>query len=248
MPILHYRVDGGTPFIRTTTSDSEEGRIFPVWSPDSYALRVFEESRIQDKGKIDWDLFYQLKDEDHIVPGGSGAPEVHPNDIEQAQAIQELRDHYFEYALEGETGDEEELHEHFQNLLLLIQRVPKSELRNQHYLSLAERIKDLQSHEGEVQKRYSQQGRDALIRRVPRELHRDLKAYFQLGEEVWRSILGVGAGTEVEALTIITPEVHSDHDECKKVGELDQLSGLLKYAYEKQAQGMEVEIEVRIKQ
>ncbi|MFZ0616663.1 MAG: hypothetical protein WAN16_09500 [Chthoniobacterales bacterium] len=251
MPVLHFRVKDGSPYIRTSRNHDEEGVIFPVWSTDDYALRVFENLRIGDKGKIDWGLFFQLKDEDHIIPGGGGAPEVHPNDIEHAQMIQELRNKFFMYALEGELEDAGELEELFQNVLLLIQRVPRGEFRNQHYLSLAERINDLQNHGGKVQVGYGQRGRDALIRRVPGELRRNLQAFFHLTDDEWHEILNTGIPLHADPLGSVPDTESVDRplaEERCAVGGLDQVGDLLRFAYDQERLGFEVELFVRSKE
>jgi hypothetical protein len=248
MPILHYRVDGGSPFIRTSQNHEEEGAIFPVWSPDSYALRLFENLRIGDKGKIDWRIFFQLKEEDHIVPGGGGAPELHRDEIAEAAAVHAYRARHFEYAQEGD--DEEhfrELEDMFQNLMLMIQRTSNRVVRRDQFLSVAQNIQDLLDLGQELPNAYAMCCRERLIRRVPGELHRDLKAFFHITEEEWMKIRDIGEEAEPLSVNISPPEILDSRDEIKKVGTLEQLSELLGFAYKMKDQGLDVEIEIRIK-
>jgi hypothetical protein len=248
MPVLHYRVNGGSTFIRTSRNLDEEGVIFPVWSPDVYALRVFENLRIGDKGKIDWGLFFQLKEEDHIVLGGGGAPELHRDEITEAAAIHAYCARHFEYAQEGDCEQHfKELEDMFQNLMLMIQRTANKDVRRDQFLSIAQNIQDLLGLGQELPNAYAICCRDRLIRRVPGELHRDLKAFFHITEEEWMKIRDIGDWTESLTVTITPPEIFASRDEIKRVGTLDQLSELLRFAYEKKSHGMDVEIEVRMK-
>jgi len=248
MPILHYRVDGGSAYIRTSHNHEEEGTIFPVWSPDNYALRLFEDLRIGDKGKIDWRIFFQLKEDDHIVPGGGGAPELHRDEIAEAAAVHAYRARHFEYAQEGDDEEHfKELEDMFQNLMLMIQETSNSDVRRDQFLSVAQDIQDLLVRGQELSKAYAMCCRERLIRRVPRELHRNLKAFFHITEEEWMKIRDIGDEAKPLTVTIPPPEILASCDEIKKVGTLDQLSELLGFAYKMKDQGFDIEIEIRNK-
>jgi hypothetical protein len=194
MPVLHYRLDGGSPFIRTAPLNHLRERIFLIWTPDAFAMRRLDEEGICNEGDwIEWELFFNLRAEDHIVPGAECPGGLEPQILDLVEQLQHESRIHFRNVQDAEGEDFNDLKGDLEDLLGLINTIRNhDDLKSQRYLSLAQSAGEMMQSQNPEISAYGRHCRDRIIQSIHgnqgEPLHVHLRAHFHLNDEEWGTI------------------------------------------------------------
>ena len=256
MPTLRISKDG-QPYVIASYRDEDETTGFTTWYPDFFANEQFQAIGIDEGGSFDWELFHELRNDGHLVPGREGVPGHNKAEIESFRSLDSEIQAYFHYIRDEASPDYKSLTHLFRACLGQVQRIEDHAVRETQFFAVAEGVKELIgtdiSH-GEKWE-FALKCRDRLIRRTPDHLGERIRKYFGLDDDAWSRIRNT-APMEPSSHTAPPEEITVDPDNgaapvsevISRSGSLNQLGELLRYAYEQDCiPGNHVEIEVRVR-
>ena len=157
-------------------------------------MRRLDEEGLRNEGDwIEWDIFYDLKVEGHIVCGAECHGGLEPDTLDLVEKIRDISRNHSRNAMDAEGEDFEDLEKDFDEILGLINAIRgNDELRSQQYLSLAAAAREFMESNNPELLQYGSKCQNMIIISIPgntgEPLHADLRAFFHLDIDQWMNI------------------------------------------------------------